>query len=180
MTDNKIKKDDIKKYLDLTEQVAKDSKDPSTHVGAVIVDKLGNEISRGCNNFVAGGDEKFMTWNLRPMKYSLVVHAEMSAIISAKQDLTDCSIYTLYAPCSNCLKHILQAGITKIFYKNLLVNSQAIMKSDEKEAIARLILSKPGVICKNYNGNDWINELDIVDDTDISNFVKKCVLQKQK
>ncbi len=33
MTDNKIEKDDIKKYLDLTEQVAKNSKDPSTQVG---------------------------------------------------------------------------------------------------------------------------------------------------
>ena len=170
----------ITEYFKLTEQIAKKSKDPSTQVGAVIVNNSGNIISKGCNNFVEDGDEKFMTWNLRPMKYSLVVHAEMAAILSAKRDLKGYSIYTLYAPCSNCLKHILQAGITKIFYKYLLVNSQHVMKSDEKEAIARLLLSKPNVICRNLKGQDCLSELDLLNDGDVAPFVKKSFLQNQK
>ena len=148
----------IKKYFDIAEEVAKNSKDPSTKVGAVIVDKSGKEVSKGYNGFVDTCKENFMTYE-RPMKYNLIVHAEMSAILSAKQDLTGCSIYTLYAPCSNCLKHILQSGISKIFYKYLLVNSQTEIKSDEKEAILRLLLSKPYVIAMNAIGKNWIEEL---------------------
>ena len=155
----------IKKYFDIAEEVAKNSKDPSTKVGAVIVDKFGKEISKGYNGFVDACKEEFMTYE-RPMKYNLIVHAEMSAILSAKQDLTGCSIYTLYAPCSNCLKHILQSGISKIFYKNLLVNSKKVLTEEEKEkqkiereALVRLLQSKPNVIAISSIGKNWIEEL---------------------
>lgn len=168
----------IKKYLDLAEEVAKSSKDPSTKVGAVVVDKFGNEISRGYNGFVNDGKEDFMTYE-RPMKYNLIIHAEMSAILSAKQDLTGCSIYTSYAPCSNCLKHILQSGITKIVYKHLLVNSQKSVdvNSDEVKAILRLLLAKPYVIAMDSMGRNWIEEL--LKGKDITGFIKS-LKQNQK
>lgn len=56
--------------------------------------------------------------------YSL--HAEMSAIINAKQDLKGCSIYVyrefkdgnvaLSKPCNLCMPSIIESGITKIYY----------------------------------------------------------------
>jgi dCMP deaminase len=56
--------------------------------------------------------------------YSL--HAEMSAIINAKQELKGCSIYVyrefkeggyaLAKPCNRCMATIIESGITKIFF----------------------------------------------------------------
>ena len=58
------------------------------------------------------------------MKYHFVIHAEMNALIFAKRDLSGSKIYTKYFPCENCLKHILQSGISEIVYEHAFVESK--------------------------------------------------------
>ncbi|MDD3284725.1 MAG: dCMP deaminase family protein [Patescibacteria group bacterium] len=151
-------------FINIAEQVAKKSKDPSTKTGCVIVDNKNRPISFGYNGFMGGCDETKMS-NERPIKYYLVIHAEMNAILFARKDLENCILYTLYAPCENCLKHIIQAGIKKIIYKNSVVESRANNNAKSMtnpltdEAVTRLLLSKPEIDCHNVNGKSYLEEI---------------------
>ena len=79
----KISKKWIKRYMMLAAQVSSWSKDPSTKVGAVIVGDKGQIISQGYNGFPRGVKDSSTRYNDRPLKYKLVVHAEMIAILNA-------------------------------------------------------------------------------------------------
>jgi dCMP deaminase len=167
----KIKKEEVKKgiswdeyFINIAEQVAKKSKDPSTKTGCVIVDNKKRPVSFGYNGFVGGCDETKMSQE-RPLKYHLVIHAEMNAILFSRKDLENCILYSLYAPCENCLKHVMQAGIRKIIYKNSVVeskvnkNEKSMTNSITNEAITRLLLSSPGIDCHNINGKSYLKEM---------------------
>ncbi|MFH1713113.1 MAG: deaminase [Candidatus Jacksonbacteria bacterium] len=142
-------------FINIAKEVAKKSKDPSTQVGCVIVTADNRPVSFGYNGFVAGCDEQFMTFE-RPMKYFLVIHAEMNALIFAKQSLKECKAYITHGPCENCLKHLMQAGIAKIIYDNPGVIKKR-GTDEQKEAVKKLLNSSP-VICKNINGTDYVND----------------------
>lgn len=103
-----------KRFLDLAEIVASWSKDPSTKVGAVIT-KGNNIISVGFNGFAKGVDDSEERYTNRNFKYPAVIHAEENAILFAKQDLTDCTIYTWpMPPCAGCASKIIQTGIKRV------------------------------------------------------------------
>jgi len=101
-----------RRFLDMAQFVASWSKDPSTKVGCVIAS--GNKvISIGFNGYPHGLAD---TDDPRELKYAKTIHAEVNAILHAKQDLTGCSIYiTPLPPCSRCAAVIIQSGITKIY-----------------------------------------------------------------
>ena len=71
-----------KRFLDMARLVAAWSKDPSTQVGAVVVDPDYRVRGMGYNGFPAGikDDERLHD---RPAKHKLVVHAETNAIATA-------------------------------------------------------------------------------------------------
>ena len=102
-------------FMDIARAVAKRSEDPSTQVGCVIVSKDNEPISFGYNGFVAGCNDNGCCFE-RPMKYHLTVHAEMNALLYAKQDLHQARLYCTDAPCENCLKHVLQSGIRYVYF----------------------------------------------------------------
>ncbi|MFA6251080.1 MAG: deaminase [Candidatus Paceibacterota bacterium] len=151
-------------FINIAEQVAKKSKDPSTKTGCVIVDSKNRPISFGYNGFISGCDESIMSTE-RPIKYHLVLHGEMNAILFAKRDLEKCTLYNLYGPCENCLKHIIQAGIKRIIYKNSVVeskvnnNAKSMTNDVTNEAITRLLQSMPDVDCRNINGKSYLEEI---------------------
>ncbi len=97
------------------------SKDPSSKVGAVIVDANNHIIGTGYNGFVAGIDETKLSWSregdFMNTKYPYVVHAEANAILNAtKSDLTGCRIYITLSSCNECAKLIAQKGIKEVYY----------------------------------------------------------------
>lgn len=143
--------------LGMAMKVKSKSKDPSTQVGAVIVDENNFPVSWGYNGFVKGCDEDQMTWE-RDLKYHLVIHAEMNAISFADRvDLTGCKMYIVEAPCDNCLKHVLQKGIREIYYGGCGIMKRA--KPIQKEAIRRLVKAT-NCVCKNVvNGKYYVDEL---------------------
>lgn len=143
--------------IGMAEKVKTKSKDPSTQVGAVIVDENNFPVSWGYNGFVKGCDEDLMTWE-RDLKYFLVIHAEMNAIsFSQRADLAGCKLYIVESPCDNCLKHVLQKGIREIYYGKCEVMKRA--KDIQKEAIRRLLKST-NCVCKNVvNGKYYADEL---------------------
>lgn len=110
-------------FMSLVSLIAMRSKDPNTKVGAVIVDKLNRIISTGYNGFPRMCDEREFTWSREGedescTKYPYVVHAELNAILSARRDLTDCTIYVDLFPCSSCVKAIIQSGIGTVKYSD--------------------------------------------------------------
>ena len=155
-------------FMQIAKTVALRSKDPSSKMGCVIVDKNKRVVSLGYNGMVQGADESKMTLNERPMKYYFVIHSEMNALIFAHQDLTDCTVYNRVATCENCLKHCLQAGITRFVYKELRVHShstdpkKSMTNVETDEAIIRLLSSMPHVKTLNLSNNKTYIE-DILD-----------------
>lgn len=107
-----IKKWDLR-FLELARFISNWSKDTSTKVGAVITDKK-NIISVGYNGFPVGvsDDDRLLD---RPTKYSIIVHAEMNAIIRANRDIKGCTLYTYpFMPCSRCAGIIISKGISRV------------------------------------------------------------------
>src|SRR3546814_4797914 len=69
-------------FMRIAQDVASRSKDPSTQVGAVLVDADNHIIATGYNGFPPGIEETPARWQ-RPDKYERVIHAEMNAIAHA-------------------------------------------------------------------------------------------------
>jgi dCMP deaminase len=94
------------------------SKDPSTQVGAVIIDNRTKKlVSSGYNGFPRYIDDSQIPQS-RPEKYLYVVHAELNAILHAQRELNDCSLYATVFPCSECMKAVVQSGIKRVVYLN--------------------------------------------------------------
>ncbi len=98
------------------------SKDPSTQVGAVIVDDEHKVVSIGYNGFPRGISDDEYPWEREgdtlETKYPYVVHAELNAILNAPRSVKDCSIYVSLFPCHECAKAIIQSGIKEIIYES--------------------------------------------------------------
>lgn len=102
------------RMLDLADLVSGWSKDPSTKVGAVIANAENQIISTGYNGFPRGikDDERL---NDREVKYQMVIHAEMNAILFAQRSLVGCKLFTYpFLPCSVCASKVVQTGISKV------------------------------------------------------------------
>ena len=96
------------------------SKDPSTQVGACIVNKKKKIVGIGYNGMPFGCDDDSFPWertgNNLDTKYPYVVHAEPNAILNSNSNLEGCTIYVTLFPCNECAKLIIQSGITEIVY----------------------------------------------------------------
>ena len=97
------------------------SKDPSTQVGACIVDSDNRIVSIGYNGFLNGCSDEDFPWeregDFLNTKYPYVVHAEQNAILNAcGKNLEGCSIYVNLFPCHDCARNIIQSGIKKVYY----------------------------------------------------------------
>ena len=103
-----------KNFLELAKTVSTFSKDPSTKVGAVIVDDDNRVISIGYNGFPKGIKDDYRLDN-REVKYEMVVHAEANALLFANAPVKGCTIYTWpFQPCSRCASLIIQAGVQRV------------------------------------------------------------------
>lgn len=97
------------------------SKDPSTQVGACIVDDNHKVVSIGYNGMPRGIDDENIPWEHGEgldSKYLYVCHAEFNAILNTRDGsaLSGCTLYVTLFPCNECAKAIIQVGIKKIVY----------------------------------------------------------------
>ena len=98
------------------------SKDPSTQVGAVIVDQEHKVVGIGYNGLPIGCSDDEFPWDreggMLETKYAFVVHAELNAILNSTRDLHGCTLYVSLVPCNQCAKAIIQSAIRKIVYED--------------------------------------------------------------
>lgn len=100
-----------RRFVELAQLVATWSKDPSTKVGAVIVDDLRRVIATGYNGFPRGVRDDAARYADRAVKYPLVVHAEANAILNAVANVRGATLVATMLPCAECAKLIVQSGI---------------------------------------------------------------------
>ena len=109
-------------FMGLAHLSALRSKDPSTQVGAVIVDQEHKVVGIGYNGLPIGCSDDEFPWDreggMLETKYAFVVHAELNAILNSTRNLHGCTLYVSLFPCNECAKAIIQSGIRKIVYED--------------------------------------------------------------
>jgi len=118
------------RYLQLAENIASWSKDPSTQIGAIAVGTKGQVLAQGYNGFPRGVEDRVEYYEDRETKYKYVVHAEMNVIYNATYNGVSLDGATLYVTglpvCSDCAKGVIQVGIKRVVMKEKNIPSKWI------------------------------------------------------
>ncbi len=100
--------------LRIAREVGSWSKDPSSQVGCYIADQRHLPISFGFNGFPAGiaDDERLHD---REVKYAIIIHAEVNALLNAARSVEGGTIYTYpFMPCSQCASFLIQSRVGRV------------------------------------------------------------------
>ena len=119
-----------KYYIKVAQVCAKNSYAIKLKVGAIIV-KDNQIISDGFNGTPSGFENKCETFNIDGdlCTFPYVLHAESNAILKCAKygkSTKDSTLYITHAPCIDCAKLIIQAGIIRIVYLEDYKNSDGI------------------------------------------------------
>lgn len=153
-------------HLRYAYQLASQSPDPSTQVGAIIVT---NEFGPFCGwNHLTPGMKLDLTLIKRSFKYKVMEHAERDAIFKATKagrSLEGAIMYCPWAACCDCARAIVLSGI-----KEVVCHGNALEKTPERWQedirLTKEIFKKAGVKytwwygklgeCKNlFDGEIW-------------------------
>jgi dCMP deaminase len=139
-----------KYFLDMAEHASIRSKDPTTKVGAVIVNDRNAVVSTGYNGLPQGIEDKEEILTNRDLKIETIIHGEVNALIFAEQCVRGCTLYTYpFICCSRCASIMIQAGIKRnVAPKNVRERWEANL------VISRKMFKEAGVECVEY---DWEN-----------------------
>lgn len=145
---------DLLKFVRVAEAIASLSKDPSTKVGALIIDDDANIISTGFNGFPRGVSDMSERYQLRELKLKLVTHAEGNAIAQAaraghKTYGANLIVTALY-PCTNCAGLIIQAGIKRVFAP-VMDPHEANQFWFEEQAVSKMMFEESGITVIDYD-----------------------------
>lgn len=137
-------------FMGIAKLSAQRSKDPSTQVGACIVNNDNKVVSIGYNGMPSGCNDECMPWGHGDgleSKYLYVCHAEFNAILNSPVvSLKGTRIFVTLFPCNECAKAIIQTGIKEVIY---LDNKYA--DSIECQA-SRKMLDLAGVKYRKFEG----------------------------
>ena len=103
-------------FFDLCMLNARQSKDPSTQVGAVVRDARNVVVGMGWNGFPRGCKDSPELYNNREVKYQRTVHAEINSVLNANASTQGCAMYSWpLPPCERCAPALIQAGIREVY-----------------------------------------------------------------
>ena len=112
-------------YMNIALVVATRSTCRKYKVGCVCVSADDNIISTGYNGSARQsehctdrwtGDEEGFSEDHRPYADMYEIHAEMNTMLRARESAERSTLYVLLAPCHNCAKMIVQAGVSRVVY----------------------------------------------------------------
>ena len=140
-------------FMGLAKLSALRSKDPSTQVGACIVDPDHKVVSIGYNGMPRGVDDEAIPWGHGEgldSKYLYVCHAEFNAILNNRDGsaLQGCTIYVTLFPCNECAKAIVQVGIKEVIFADDKYHDSV------ESTASRRILELAGVRYRRYKGRE--------------------------
>jgi len=102
-------------FKGIVESASKMSHDKKLQVGALLV-KNGRIVTTGYNGQPAGIEIPKIEENGHDIT---TIHAEMNCLLFAARNgisTEDCEIVVSHYPCLHCTKHLIQAGIKRIYY----------------------------------------------------------------
>lgn len=130
-------------FIGLAELSSMRSKDPSTRVGACIVDEDLKVVGIGYNGMPSTIPDTSLPWerdgDFLDTKYAYVVHAELNAILNSTRSVRGCTIYVTLHPCNECAKAIVQSGISEVVYLDDKYSDKDSTKA------SKIILEKAGI-----------------------------------
>lgn len=132
------------RFLLMAEHVAGWSKDPSTKVGAVIARPDKTVASIGFNGFPRRVVDATSLLEDRQAKYARVIHAEMNAILHAKEPLLGCVLCVTHPPCSSCVAALIQSGLSEVHW--IAPSREFAERWAESTRIATDLLKEAGVL----------------------------------
>jgi len=144
------------RWLDMVDLVASWSKDPSTKVGAVIVDDRDVVLALGWNGIPRGVRDDAFGRNQRPIKYSFYEHAERNAIYNAAAKgvgLQGSTLYTSFIPCADCGRAVIQSGIKTVVVRLASCNE----RWKNSEDITQLMFQEAGIKLLVFNYEEHIS-----------------------
>ena len=105
------------RFLELAKLVSTWSKDPSTKTGAVLIRPDRTVAAVGFNGFPRCMSDDPALYADRDKKYSRIVHAEVNALIHARESVFGFTLYIWpFACCDRCVVQMLQAGISRFVF----------------------------------------------------------------
>lgn len=140
-----------RRWLHRAYEISKWSKDPSTQVGAVLVNDLNQSVGEGYNGFPRGvkdTDERYLN---RDVKYKFIVHAEVNAILLAGQDARGSTLYVYPSfdipnVCHECAKAVIQSGVKRIVgFTPSPEDKERAKRWGDSISISRTMLTEAGV-----------------------------------
>ena len=140
-----------RKYLALAKHVATEwSKDPSTKVGAVLVNYDYRQEFIGYNGFPVGVEDTDERYNNRELKYQMVVHAEVNAILKAGHLARGATLYvypafSLPPICNECAKLAIQSGIKEVVGFEPNLNDPRVQRWLNSMSISKTMFEEAGV-----------------------------------
>lgn len=115
----------IKRMFEKCHEVAKDSHDGNTKVGALLVHKASKStVSEGYNGHVRGANIKNVP-TIGDEKYRYMIHAEMNVILNAfqtgavKYSPSEYTLFCTLSPCENCARFLLNLGLTEVYFEKV-------------------------------------------------------------
>ena len=117
-----MKIEDDLHFLELARDISARSLDPSTKTGCVLVYEDGSRrppvLGSGHNRFPHGVADLPERWEVRELKYKIVQHAEVSAVMQAFRRGASLEGATAYVypwqPCCQCTGLLIEAGVRRV------------------------------------------------------------------
>lgn len=132
------------RFLKMAAEISTWSKDPSTKVGAVIVDQERHVVSTGYNGFPKGVKDSLALYEDRKEKYPRIIHGDMNALLRARCDLRGHTMFLWpMMPCQACAIHIIQVGITRVVAPTFTVERAA--RWEELSSVTVKLFREAGV-----------------------------------
>lgn len=144
-----------RRFLKLAEEVSHNSPDPSSKLGAVLVQD-GRVVSYGWNDFPEGVQQLEERWNNRELKYKFVVHAEVNAILKAGDEARGGTLY-IYpgwgrpCMCTNCAKTCITAGVSRVVGVIRKQDDERLARWKDELEIADVMCKEVGLEVTIYN-----------------------------
>merc|ERR1719341_1226816 len=115
------------------------SKDPSTQVGACIVNADQRIVGVGYNGFPSGIPDEALPWDKTSpegflgTKYPYVCHAELNAVLNKNvESCRNCRIYCTLFPCCECAKVLIQSGIQTVVFASDKNRDEDVCKASKR------------------------------------------------
>jgi len=142
-----------RRFLDLAKMVSTWSKDPSTKVGAVLVDENQHVVGMGFNGLPRGVEDTEERLNNRELKYKMVVHAEVNALLQAGSKAKGATLYVYpafaFPPiCNDCAKAAINAGIKCIVGYVPDMNDPRVQRWKDSIAVSKVMFDEVGIVSR--------------------------------